>query len=50
MFKSLGKKKRLSSLPANAGKQRSIPGLRRSPGERNGYVLQYSRLEESGRL
>ena len=29
----------------NAGDQGSIPGLRRSPGERNGYLLQYSCLQ-----
>ena len=40
----------------NAGDPGSIPGLRRSPGEENGYPLQYSCLEnsmdreESGRL
>ena len=32
---------------ANAGDLGSIPGLRRSPGERNGYPLQYSGLENS---
>ena len=31
----------------NAGDQGSIPGLRRSPGEENGYPLQYSCLENS---
>ena len=34
--------------PASAGDTRdlsSIPGSRRSPGERNGNPLQYSRLE-----
>ena len=31
----------------NAGGAGSIPGLRRSPGERNGYPLQYSCLENS---
>ena len=31
--------------PANAGDSGSIPGLRRSPGEGNGYPLQYSCLE-----
>ena len=30
---------------ANAGDLGSIPGLRRSPGEGNGYPLQYSCLE-----
>ena len=29
----------------NAGEQGSIPGLGRSPGERKGYPLQYSDLE-----
>ena len=29
----------------NAGDLGSIPGLGRSPGERNGYPLQYSGLE-----
>ena len=31
----------------NAGDQDSIPGLGRSPGEGNGYPLQYSGLENS---
>ena len=31
----------------NAGNLGSISGLGRSPGERNGYPLQYSRLENS---
>ena len=31
----------------NAGDQGSIPGSGRSPGERNGYPLQYSCLENS---
>ena len=31
----------------NAGNQCSIPGLGRSPGEGNGYPLQYSGLEKS---
>ena len=31
----------------NAGELDSIPGLGRSPGERNGYPLQYSGLENS---
>ena len=31
----------------NAGDLGSIPGLGRSPGEGNGYPLQYSRLENS---
>ena len=32
-------------LPANAGDAGSIPELERSPGEGNGYPLQYSCLE-----
>ena len=38
------------NLPDNAGEERdtgSIPGLGRSPGDRNGYPLQYSCLEHS---
>ena len=31
----------------NAGDLGSIPGLARSPGEGNGYLLQYSGLENS---
>jgi len=31
----------------NAGDPRLIPGLERSPGEENGYQLQYSCLENS---
>ena len=31
----------------NAGDPGSIPGLRKSPGERNGNLLQYSCLENS---
>ena len=31
----------------NAGDHGSIPGLGRSPGEANGYPLQYSGLEKS---
>ena len=31
----------------NAGNPGSIPGWGRSPGERNGYLLQYSCLENS---
>ena len=31
----------------NAGDMGSIPGLGRSPGEGNGYPLQYSGLENS---
>jgi len=33
--------------PANAGDEGSVPGLGRSPGEGNGYPLQYSCLENS---
>ena len=33
------------NLPANAGDEGLIPGLQRSPGERNGNSLQYSCLE-----
>ena len=38
----------VKNLPANAGDVRdtgSVPGLRRSPGEGNGDLLQYSCLE-----
>ena len=38
----------VKNLPANAGDARdtgSVPGLGRSPGEGNGYLLQYSCLE-----
>ena len=37
----------VKNLPANAGDLASIPGLRRSPGEGNGYPLQDSCLENS---
>ena len=37
----------LKNLPINAGDLGSIPGLGRSPGEGNGYPLQYSCLEKS---
>ena len=37
----------VKNLPANAGDVGSIPGLGRSPGERNGNPLQYSSLEIS---
>ena len=33
--------------PCNAGDSGSIPGLKRSPGEGRGYLLQYSCLENS---
>ena len=33
---------------ANAGDLDSIPGLGRSPGEENGYLLKYSCLEPGG--
>ena len=35
----------VKNLTANAGDLASIPGLRRSPGEGNGYPLQDSCLE-----
>ena len=35
------------NLPANSGDVVSIPGLRRSPGEGNGYPLHYSCLKNS---
>ena len=37
----------VKNLPANAGDAGSISGLGRSPGEGNGYPLQYSCLENS---
>ena len=37
----------VKNLPADAGNVGSIPGLRRSPGERNGNPLQYCYLENS---
>ena len=37
----------VENLPADAGDADSIPVLERSPGERNGYSLQYSCLENS---
>ena len=37
----------VKNLPANAGDAGSSPGLRQSPGERNGNLLQYSCLENS---
>ena len=40
----------VKNLPANAGNTRdagSVPGLGRSPGEENGYPLQYSCLDNS---
>ena len=39
----------VKSLPANAGNSEAslIPELERSPGEGNGYPLQYSCLENS---
>ena len=36
----------IKNTPANAGDLGSIPGLGRSPGEGNGYPLQYSCLGE----
>ena len=35
----------VKNLPTNAGDPGLIPGLGRSPGEGNGYPLQYSCLE-----
>ena len=35
----------VTNPPANAGDMSLIPGLGRSPGEGNGYLLQYSCLE-----
>ena len=37
----------VKNLPANAGDPGLIPGSGRSPGEGNGYPLQYSCLENS---
>ena len=37
----------VKNLPANAGDVGSIPGSGRSPGEGNGYPLQYSCLANS---
>ena len=37
----------VKNLPANAGDPGLIPGSGRSPGEGNGYLLQYSCLENS---
>ena len=37
----------VKNLPANTGDMGSIPGLGRSPGEENGYTLQYSCMEIS---
>ena len=37
----------VKNLPANAGETGPIPGWGRSPGEGNGYPLQYSCLENS---
>ena len=37
----------VKNLPANEGDMHSIPGLGRFPGERNGYPLQYSGVENS---
>ena len=34
----------VKNLPAKAGEEGSVPGLERSPGERNGNSLQYSCL------
>jgi len=37
----------VKNLPANAGDSDLIPGMGRSPGERNGNPLKYSRLGNS---
>ena len=37
----------IKNLPANAGDQNLIPESGKSPGEGNGYPLQYSCLENS---
>ena len=37
----------IKNPPANAGDPGLIPGLEKSPGERKGYPLQYSGLENS---
>ena len=37
----------VKNLPFNAGDPGSVPGSGRSPGEGNGYPLQYSCLENS---
>ena len=34
----------VKNLPANSGDSNLVPGLRRSPAEGNGNLLQYSRL------
>ena len=41
------KVKKKKETACNAGNPGSIPGLRRPPGEGNGYPLQYSGLEDS---
>ena len=46
MFKKTGGSAGKESV-SNAGDLGSIPGLGRSPGEGNGYPLQYSGLENS---
>ena len=38
----------VKNLPNNVGEAGSIPGLRRSPGGRNGNLLQYPHLEIHG--
>ena len=37
----------IKNQPANAGDMDLIPGLGRSPGEKNGNLLQYSYLKNS---
>ena len=39
----------VKNMPANAGDMGLIPGLRRSPGEGNGNLLQYSCLGNMNR-
>ena len=48
--KKILKRRQVKNLPASARDMKdvsSIPGLGRSPGEENGYPLQYSCLESS---
>ena len=35
----------IKNLPAELGEASSVPGSERSPGEENGYPLEYSQLE-----
>ena len=41
------KKKKKKKSACNVGDEGSVPGLGRSPGEGNGYLLQYSCLKSS---